>query len=83
MHQLLSEDEYLKAQDEYGADSFTAKIGAEAIRDMLKALDLEKLAGRPARRDRASRLRDQAEEARQAPEADRGVHRSPATSRNG
>src|ERR687891_845170 len=42
--QLLSEDEYLKAQDEYGQDSFTALIGAEAIREMLKALDLEKLA---------------------------------------
>ncbi len=42
--QLLSEDDYLKAQDEYGADSFTALIGAEAIREMLKALDLEKLA---------------------------------------
>ena len=42
--QLLSEEEYLKAQDEYGADSFTAQIGAEAIREMLKALDLEKLA---------------------------------------
>ena len=42
--QLLSEDEYLKAQDLYGADSFTALIGAEAIREMLKALDLEKLA---------------------------------------
>ena len=43
MNQLLSEDEYMKAQDELGADSFTAKIGAEAIRDMLKDLDLEKL----------------------------------------
>ena len=42
--QLLSEDEFLKAQDEYGKDSFTAKIGAEAIRDMLRALDLQKLA---------------------------------------
>src|SRR6202790_440234 len=41
--QLLSEDEYLKAQDEYGQDSFTAMIGAEAIREMLKSLDLEKL----------------------------------------
>src|SRR5213075_897866 len=41
--QLLSEDEYLKAQDEYGQDSFTAMIGAEAIREMLKGLDLEKL----------------------------------------
>jgi DNA-directed RNA polymerase subunit beta' len=42
--QLLSEEEYLRAQDEYGQDSFTATIGAEAIREMLKALDLEKLA---------------------------------------
>jgi len=42
--QLLSEDEFIKAQDEYGADSFTAMIGAEAIREMLKALDLEKMA---------------------------------------
>ncbi len=42
--QLLSEDEFLKAQEEYGNDSFTAKIGAEAIRDMLRALDLQKLA---------------------------------------
>src|SRR5919198_973854 len=41
--QLLSEDEYLKAQEEYGADSFTAMIGAEAIREMLKALDLDKM----------------------------------------
>src|SRR6201986_224515 len=41
--QLLSEDEYLKAQDEYGKDSFTAMIGAEAIRELLKGLELEKL----------------------------------------
>src|SRR5215468_3271389 len=43
--QLLSEDEYLKAQEEYGADSFTATIGAEAIREMLKGIDLEKMQG--------------------------------------
>jgi DNA-directed RNA polymerase subunit beta' len=41
--QLLSEDEYLKAQEEYGPDSFTAQIGAEAIREMLKGLDLNKM----------------------------------------
>src|SRR5918994_952132 len=33
--QLLSEDEYIRAQDEYGEDSFTAMIGAEAIRRIL------------------------------------------------
>jgi DNA-directed RNA polymerase subunit beta' len=43
-HELLSEEQYLDAQDEYGADSFTAKIGAEAIRDILLALDLERIA---------------------------------------
>jgi DNA-directed RNA polymerase subunit beta' len=42
-HQLLSEEEYFKAQDEFGDDSFTAKIGAEAIRELLEAIDLEKL----------------------------------------
>src|SRR5690348_16386219 len=41
--QLLTEDEYYKAQDDYGEDSFTAKIGAEAIRDLLIAIDLEQL----------------------------------------
>ncbi|MDE2184708.1 MAG: DNA-directed RNA polymerase subunit beta' [Alphaproteobacteria bacterium] len=41
--QLLSEDEYYKAQDEYGNDSFTAMIGAEAIRILLQAIDLTKL----------------------------------------
>ena len=41
--QLLNEEEYLRAQDEYGQDSFTAMIGAEAIRELLKGLDLEKL----------------------------------------
>ena len=41
--QLLSEEEYLKAQETFGGDSFTATIGAEAIREMLKALDLDKM----------------------------------------
>src|SRR6187397_418645 len=38
--QLLSEDEYLKAQEQYGADSFSAGIGAEAVKVMLQELDL-------------------------------------------
>lgn len=41
--QTLTEDEFYKAQDEYGEDSFTAGIGAEAIRKMLEALDLPTL----------------------------------------
>jgi DNA-directed RNA polymerase subunit beta' len=39
-HQLLSEEDYLKAQDDYGDDQFTASIGAEALRTMLSAIDL-------------------------------------------
>jgi DNA-directed RNA polymerase subunit beta' len=39
-HQLLNEEEYLKAQDDYGDDQFTASIGAEALRTMLSAIDL-------------------------------------------
>ncbi|MEP2943328.1 MAG: DNA-directed RNA polymerase subunit beta' [Hyphomicrobiales bacterium] len=42
--QLLSEEEYMIAQDEYGVDSFTAMIGAEAIKEILAGLDLEQLA---------------------------------------
>ena len=41
--QLLSEEEFFKAQDEYGEDSFTAMIGAEAIRILLEAIDLDRL----------------------------------------
>jgi DNA-directed RNA polymerase subunit beta' len=41
MHQLLSEEEYIEAQDEYGVDSFTASIGAEALRDMLQSIELK------------------------------------------
>ena len=40
-YQLLTEEDYLRAQDEYGEDSFTAGIGAEAIRKLLEDLDLE------------------------------------------
>ncbi|WP_435166214.1 DNA-directed RNA polymerase subunit beta' [Falsirhodobacter sp. 1013] len=39
--QLMTEDEFLDAQDQYGADAFTANIGAEAIREMLAAIDLQ------------------------------------------
>lgn len=39
---LLTEEQLYRAQDEYGDDAFVAKIGAEAIRDLLIAIDLEK-----------------------------------------
>jgi DNA-directed RNA polymerase subunit beta' len=40
--QLLTEDDFVKAQDDYGEDAFTAMIGAEAVRELLMQLDLEK-----------------------------------------
>ncbi|WP_127143336.1 DNA-directed RNA polymerase subunit beta' [Pelagibacterium montanilacus] len=43
-NQLVTEEEYLDAQDQYGPDAFTAMIGAEAVRELLASLDLEKLA---------------------------------------
>ncbi|HEY5409577.1 MAG TPA: DNA-directed RNA polymerase subunit beta' [Caulobacteraceae bacterium] len=43
-HQLLTEDDYLRCQEEFGDDSFTAEIGAEAVRGMLMGIDLAKTA---------------------------------------
>ncbi len=39
--QLMTEEEFMDAQDQYGTDAFTANIGAEAIREMLSQIDLE------------------------------------------
>jgi len=39
--QLLTEEELTKYQDEYGEESFTSGIGAEAILEILKSLNLE------------------------------------------
>ncbi|HIM25980.1 MAG TPA: DNA-directed RNA polymerase subunit beta', partial [Rhodospirillales bacterium] len=41
LHQALSEEEYQTAVDEYGEDAFSVGIGAEALREMLAAIDLE------------------------------------------
>ncbi len=40
-NQLLGEEELIKYQDEYGEESFTAGIGAEAILEILKSIDLK------------------------------------------
>ncbi|HFD15497.1 MAG TPA: DNA-directed RNA polymerase subunit beta', partial [Rhodospirillales bacterium] len=46
LHELLTEEQVHRYREEYGEDAFTVGIGAEAVRDMLKALDL------PAERER-------------------------------
>ncbi len=40
-NQLLNEEELIKYQDEFGEESFTAGIGAEAILEILKSINLE------------------------------------------
>src|SRR5579864_1885812 len=59
MHQLLGEEEYLNAQDEFGEDQFTAAIGAEALQKMLSAINLaeEKVKLRDELRDTGSEAR--------------------------
>src|SRR5713226_9089722 len=44
--ELLNEEEFIKAQEEFGEEAFTASIGAEALRTMLSAIKL------PEERDR-------------------------------
>ncbi|MBQ9563929.1 MAG: DNA-directed RNA polymerase subunit beta', partial [Lachnospiraceae bacterium] len=41
MKQVLSEKEYNDAVEEFGEDSFRAGMGAEAIQELLEAIDLE------------------------------------------
>jgi DNA-directed RNA polymerase subunit beta' len=42
LHQLLSEHEYREARETYGAEGFVAKMGAEAVREGLGNVDLQK-----------------------------------------
>ncbi len=42
--QILKEEEYREAQEKY-SDEFVAKTGAEALRDLMKKIDLKKLMG--------------------------------------
>ena len=59
VNELLSEEQYQEAVDEYGEDSFRAGIGAEALKEILAAIDLE--AERDAIR---AELKDNASEAK-------------------
>ncbi len=44
--QVLTEKEYREAEEKYGKGSFTAKMGAEAIRTLLQEVDLDKLSAK-------------------------------------
>ncbi len=41
VNQLLTEEQYQEALDEYGEDAFRASIGAEALKEILSSIDLE------------------------------------------
>jgi DNA-directed RNA polymerase subunit beta' len=41
LRQLLGEEEYMKAQEEFGEQGFEASIGAEAMRKMLEKINLD------------------------------------------
>jgi DNA-directed RNA polymerase subunit beta' len=41
MHELITEEEYMRAQDEYGEEAFKAGIGAEALKEMLVRINPE------------------------------------------
>jgi len=42
LHQLLTEDQLQNKQDEFGEDAFSVGIGAEAVKQMLAAIDVQK-----------------------------------------
>jgi DNA-directed RNA polymerase subunit beta' len=72
--QLLTEDDYLAKVEEYG-DDFSAAMGAEGVRELLRALDVNARSRRCARSS-SDRLRHQDQEDRQAPEGARGFKKS-------
>ncbi|MFH1384313.1 MAG: DNA-directed RNA polymerase subunit beta', partial [Candidatus Omnitrophota bacterium] len=52
---LLSEEEYQQALEQHGPGSFIAKMGAEAIHDLLAELDLDKLSQKYHRQIKTSK----------------------------
>ena len=44
LHQLLTEEQYRKAREDYGPTKFRAQMGAEAIKELLKRVDIPHLA---------------------------------------
>lgn len=42
LHQLLTEEQYVSKQDEFGEDAFSVGIGAEAVKQMLASIDLDR-----------------------------------------
>ena len=69
---LLSEEAYLNAVEQYG-DEFDARMGAEAVRDLLKAINLEEEATKLREELAGTTSETKIKKFRQAPQGDRGV----------
>ena len=80
--QLLSDEMYLEAIEKHG-DEFDARMGAEAVHELLQTIDLDGRGHEGPRGHREHELRDQDQAAVEAPEADRVVHRVGQPARSG
>ena len=69
-NQLLNEEQYRKAREDFGS-KFRAQMGAEAIKELLKRVNIEKLADELRVRDAFRELRAEEAEVREAPEGGR------------
>ena len=83
LKQLLTDNEYRQAIDEYGDDAFTAKMGAEAVRDVLEEHGSRGHGRRAAGADARHALQADQEEALQAPEGHPGLHSFQGPARSG
>jgi DNA-directed RNA polymerase beta' subunit len=72
--QLLTDEMYLEAIEEHG-DEFDARMGAEAVFELLKSHRPAGRARQGARGDGRHVVRDQAQAPQQAPQAHRELHR--------
>lgn len=52
---LMAEEEYQKAVEQYGPGSFIAKMGAEAVRELLEGLELDKMVQKYQRQVKTSK----------------------------
>ncbi len=53
-NQILNEKEYHEALEKYGKGAFKAEMGAQAIRKLLREVDIEKLSEEIKKRNRNS-----------------------------
>ena len=80
--EVLLEEKYRELQKEYPGQ-FVAKMGAEAIKELLRRVEVEKLVGRAARKNEGRSVAAEADQVRQAPESARSVPQERQQAANG